>query len=87
MSNSSLSSGVPTDAILERALRNAVQQVYETGNLENLTIKRIRKSAEEDLELQDDFFKNDFAWKDKSKTVIQSEVVRVRAICSHPDFH
>ena len=77
MSDSSLSNGVPTDATLERALRAAVRQVYESKNLENLTVKRIRKSVERDLDLQDEFFKNDPAWKDKSKTVIQSEVVRV----------
>ncbi|KAL2057646.1 hypothetical protein ABVK25_002030 [Lepraria finkii] len=74
MSISSLSSGVPADATLEQALRVAVRQVYKSKNLVNLTVKRIRKSVEEDLDLQDDFFKNDPAWKEKSKTVIQSEV-------------
>ena len=77
MSNSSLSSGVPADATLEQALRVAVRKVYKSKNLVNLTVKRIRKSVEGDLDLQDDFFKNDPVWKEKSKTVIQSEVVRV----------
>lgn len=86
MPNSSLSSGVPADATLEQALRVAVRQVYKSKNLVNLTVKRIRKSVEGDLDLQDDFFKNDPAWKEKSKTVIQSEVVRVNSSPSLPGF-
>lgn len=78
MSDSSLSDGHPSDATLEQALRNAVRKVYKSGKLEELTVKRIRKSTEGKLDLQDDFFKNDSAWKEKSKDIIQSEVVRVR---------
>ena len=79
MSDSSLSGGdAPTDVTLEQALRNAVQKVYKMGNLDDLTVRRIRKSVEEDLDLQDGFFKNDPVWNTKSKSVIQSEVVRVK---------
>ncbi|CAD6564798.1 MAG: hypothetical protein ASARMPRED_005683 [Alectoria sarmentosa] len=74
MSASSLSDGPPSEAVLEQALRNAVREVYRSGDLNQLTVKRIRKSVEGDLDLQDDFFKNDSAWKEKSKDVIQSEV-------------
>lgn len=77
MSDSSLSDGAPSEGVLEQALRNAVKAVYRSGDLDNLTVKRIRKSVEADLGLEDDFFKNDSAWKEKSKNVIQSEVVRV----------
>lgn len=76
MSDSSLSDGPPSDATLEQALRHAVQDVYKRGDLEQLTVKRIRKAAEEDLDLQDDYFKQDTAWKEKSKAIIESEVVR-----------
>lgn len=76
MSDASLPDESPSDATLERALRRAVQLVYKSGNLEELTVKRIRKIAERDLNLQDDFFKTDVVWKDKSKSVISSEVVR-----------
>lgn len=76
MSDSSLSDGPPSDATLEQALRQAVQNVYKTGDLEQLTVKRIRKAAEEDLDLQDGYFKEDTVWKDKSKAIIESEVVR-----------
>ena len=77
MSDSSLSDGAPSQRVLQQALRNAVREVYRSGDLDNLTVKRIRKSVEADLGLQDDFFKNDPAWKDESKIIIQSEVVSV----------
>lgn len=79
MSDSSLSGiDAPTDATLEQALRNAVQKVYKAGNTDDLTVRRIRKAVEEDLELQGGFFKNDPVWNTKSKNVIQSEVVCVK---------
>lgn len=77
MSDSSLSSAIPSHAILEQALRDAVQLVYKNGNLEDLTIKRMRTAAEQDLNLEEGFFKNDTKWKDESKSIIQSEVVRI----------
>lgn len=81
MSESSLSDGAPSEVVLEQALRNAVREVYRSGDLDQLTVKRIRKFVEADLDLQDDFFKNDPAWKEKSRNLIQSEVVRVQSIC------
>ena len=77
MSSSSLSDGAPSAEVLEQALRDAVRSCYSSGDLDNLTVKRIRSSVEADLDLQDDFFKTDPAWKERSKNVIQSEVVRV----------
>lgn len=76
MSDSSLSSVTPSQAALEQALRNAVQRVYKLGHLEELTVKRIRAAAEQDLDLEEDFFKTDSTWKGKSKKIIESEVVR-----------
>ena len=76
MPHSLPSDAASLDAQLERALRDAVLEVYKNGELENLTVKRIRRSVEEKLELEEDFFKYDERWKDKSKAVIQSEVVR-----------
>ncbi len=81
MSDTSISDGTPPMAVLEQALRNAVKEVYRSGDLDNLTVKRIRKSVEADLKLQDDFFKNDPEWKEESKIIIQSEVVRLYPIC------
>ncbi|MCJ1461853.1 hypothetical protein MMC07_000452 [Pseudocyphellaria aurata] len=73
MSDSSLSSVTPSQVALEQALRKAVQRVYKLGNPEELTIKRIRAAAEHDLDLEEDFFKTDSTWKEKSKNIIQSE--------------
>ena len=75
MSEFSLSNDKPPNATIEQALRHAVQSVYQNGNLEDLTVKRIRKSTEKDLDLPEDFLKTDHRWKEKSKVVIQSEVV------------
>ena len=86
MSDSSLSGGdALTDATLEQSLRNAVQKVYKMGNMDDLTVRRIRKIVEEDLDLQEGFFKNDPIWNTNSKSVIQSEVVRVKPsfTCRH----
>lgn len=77
MSSSPASKTRPADATLEQTLRYAVQNVYKSGNLENLTVRRIRKSVEDDLNLEEDFFKTDDTWTSKSKLVIQAEVVRV----------
>lgn len=78
MSDSSLSSAGPKSATLEQALRNAVQRVYKNGNLEELTVKRIRTAAEQDLDLEEGFYRNNAKWKEESKNIIQTEVVRVR---------
>lgn len=77
MSSSPPYSTRPSDATLEQALRYAVQKVYKSGNLDNLTVKRIRKSVESELGLEEEFFKTDGTWTSKSKLVIQAEVVRV----------
>ena len=75
MSDSSLSSVAPSNAMLEQALRNAVQGLFKAGNFEELTIKRVRVAAERYLDLEDGFFKNDPTWKEESKRIIQAEVV------------
>ena len=84
MSDTSASMSVPSDAKLERALRDAVRDVYKNGDLENLTVKRIRKAVQEKLALEEDFFKSNDRWKEESKSVIQSEVVCVAGTeCTH----
>lgn len=83
MSDSSLSSATPSQPALEQALRLAVQRVYKLGNLEELTVKRIRAAAEQDLDLEEGFFKSDSTWKEKSKDIIQSEVVRTTKVLIH----
>ena len=62
-------------ATLERGLRTAVRNVYKQGNLEELTVRRIRRAAEVELGLEEGFFKSDEGWKERSKRVISEEVV------------
>ena len=77
MSSSSLSDdgGSPSDEVLEQALRKAVQDVYDDGNLELLTVKRVRKAAELDLGIEEDFFKTTPDWKERSGEIIKAAVV------------
>ena len=75
MSESSLSSATPSHATLEQALRDTVKQVFQAGNLDELTIRRVRVATEKKLDLEDGFYKNDPVWKDESKRIIESEVV------------
>ena len=74
--SSSLSSASPPNSVLEDALRNTVQQILRSRNPEDLTVRRVRQTTEKQLNLEDDYFKNDSAWKEKSKRIIHSEVVR-----------
>jgi hypothetical protein len=67
--------GFPSNARLEQALRDAVRAIHETKNLENLTVKRIRKAAEEKLGLEENFFKGSSTWKERSQNIITNEVV------------
>ena len=82
-SESSLSTASPSPTVLEQALRQAVQNIYKRGNLEDLTVKRVRAAAEQDLQLTAGFYKENVTWKDKSKEIIESEVVcaRIQSLC------
>ena len=75
MSESPLSEDGPDDSILENELRQVVRNIYETGDLVELTVKRVRNAAEKNLDLRDGFFKES-QWKDKSKAIIEAEAVR-----------
>lgn len=73
---SSLSDSIPSDAVIESQLREVVQTIYKAGNLEELTVKRVRGTAETNLGLADGFLKGE-AWSDRSKTIIKDEAVSV----------
>ena len=75
----SLSNSPPSNAALKKALQSIVQEIYETRKVEDLTVKRVRIAAEKRLGLQKDFFKNHPVWKDRSKDIIQAEVVRANS--------
>ena len=64
----------PADTVLEKALCDVVRAFYDSGKSDNLTVKRVRKAAEESLDLEEDFFKSPM-WKDRSKRVIEEAFV------------
>lgn len=67
----------PSDEKLEKALRNTVANIFKTGNLEELTVKRVRLATEKALGLEEGFFRADANWKAKSDEIIKNEVVCV----------
>ncbi|EAW21657.1 putative transcriptional regulator [Aspergillus fischeri NRRL 181] len=64
----------PSDGALEKALRDAVAKIYQSGKMEELTVKRVRMAAERALGSEEGFFKGDSAWKAKSDQIIKDEV-------------
>jgi hypothetical protein len=76
-SDSELSSAptIPSDATLEKGLRDAVAKVFKTNNRDDLTVKRMRTAAEKALDLPEGFFKGDDRWKADSERIIKDEAV------------
>lgn len=66
---------IPSDEKLERGLRDTVVKIYKAGNMEELTVKRVRLATEKALGLEEGFFKADPRWKEKSDRIIRDEVV------------
>lgn len=67
---------IPSEKALEQGLRNEVAAVFKSGNMEGLTVKRVRLAAEKKLGLAEGFFKTEGDWKAKSEQIIKDEVVR-----------
>ncbi|KAK6838796.1 hypothetical protein RU639_000137 [Aspergillus parasiticus] len=65
---------VPSDDALEKALRDTVAKIYKSGNMEELTVKRVRMAAEKALGVEEGFFKGSSIWKSKSDQIIKDEV-------------
>ncbi|KAI9820873.1 MAG: hypothetical protein M1832_003506 [Thelocarpon impressellum] len=62
-----------SDAALARGLREVVGEVFGSGVMDNLTVKRVRAAVEEKLHLEPGFFKSDGRWNAKSKSIITAE--------------
>ena len=69
-------SAIPSERVLEQRLRDEVAAVFQSGKMEELTVKRVRRAAEEKLGLTEGFFKTEGDWKGKSERIIKEEVVR-----------
>jgi len=67
---------VPSDKVLEQGLRDEVAAIFHKGNMEDLTVKRVRLAAEKKLGVKEGFFKSTGDWKVRSDQIIRDEVVR-----------
>ncbi|CAG8894056.1 unnamed protein product [Penicillium nalgiovense] len=68
-------SNIPSDQTLEKSLRDQVAAIFKSGNMEELTVKRVRLAAEDTLGLTEGYFKSTGDWKARSENVIKDEVV------------
>lgn len=75
--DSDTDSGRPSDHDIQKTLCNTVAKLFKAGDLDILTLKRVRSDAASKLDLTEDFFKTDAKWKDKSKEIVHGEVVRL----------
>lgn len=71
------STNLPSDATLEKALRDEVLSRVKAGKHEELTVKRVRLAVEQELKLEEGFFRSTGDWKTRSQDIIKDEVVRL----------
>ncbi|GFN19732.1 hypothetical protein AtubIFM56815_001867 [Aspergillus tubingensis] len=77
-------SGRPADDVLEKALRDAVTKVYNSGKMEELTVKRVRLAAEKALQLEEGFYKTQGDWKTRSEQIIKDQVEEEEKVTQEP---
>jgi hypothetical protein len=76
MSDSEDASALPTDAQIESTLKLATARKFKT-DLQNLSVKSVRKAVENELDLPDGWLKQHGTWKEKSSHLIGSEFERL----------
>lgn len=76
-SESDASPSIPSDPKLEQCLRQVISRFFKSSKQDELTVRRVRTEAEQELKLSKAFFKSDAKWKDKSQEIIGDEVVRI----------
>ena len=79
-SDSEASVEIPGPKALENGLRDVVKNIFKSGDLDGLTVKRVRLAAEKALGLQEGYFKADKHWKQQSDQIIKDEVVHMAPI-------
>jgi hypothetical protein len=88
MSDSELSEAsrtpAPSDTELENSLRREVNRANKTGD--DVTLRQIRDASEKKLGLPEGFYKSHSAWKDRSKEVVQDQVVSLREMRMVPSI-
>ncbi|KAA8645997.1 hypothetical protein EYZ11_004006 [Aspergillus tanneri] len=65
---------VPSDDALEKTLCDVVAEIYRSGNMDELTIKRVRLAATKALKIDEKFFKKSSVWDAKSDQIIKAAV-------------
>jgi hypothetical protein len=70
-----LSQNSQSDKKLESGLREAVATIFQKGNLNDVTVKKVRTMAESIMGLEEGYFKGHEKWKSKSDKLIKDEVV------------
>lgn len=71
--------GLPSEATISQKLRDVVIAIHKSGKNDELTLKRVRARAENELSLPDGFLKTDSKWKAQSKDIVGSAVVSIVA--------
>ncbi|KAJ6085724.1 hypothetical protein N7499_005353, partial [Penicillium canescens] len=75
----------PSDQALEKGLRDGVAAVYKAGNMEELTVKRVRLAVEKKLGLTEGYFKSTDDWKARSEEIIRDEVETQDNAANNPE--
>lgn len=65
----------PSVEDVESAFTDVIAETIRAGNLNDLTVKRVRHSAEVKLGLDEDYFRKSKEWKDRSKEFIIAKAV------------
>jgi hypothetical protein len=73
----------PSDSIIARTLREVVIATHKSGKDEDLTVKRVRAKAEEQLGLSAGYLKTNQNWKQKSQDAILEAVVSLNVTLCH----
>lgn len=71
----------PSDQTLEKGLRDEVAGIFKSGNMSELTVKRVRLAVENKLGLTTGYFKSTGDWKERSDMIIKEEVVSIDLDC------
>lgn len=64
----------PSDQVLEGELRRATREIFFSDQRSALSVNLVRKRAQENFDLPDDFFFSD-SWKARSKIIVKQLVV------------
>ncbi|CAG8232190.1 unnamed protein product [Penicillium salamii] len=74
-----------SDHSLEKALREQVASIFKSGNMAELTVKRVRHAVENKLGLTAEYFKTTGDWKKRSEEIIKEEFDTQDAAAQNPE--